>query len=294
MENTKTIAVVGLGLIGGSILKGLNSLKNKDYRLIGVSRSEETVKKALEEGLISEGSTQTDICREADVVFVCTPINKTVETIKNLAPIVKKETIITDAASLKAQIVNEVAQISPQIRFIGGHPMAGTENKGLDSSIETLFQGEKWVITPSPDTDNRDIETLSSIIQELGAEVIFSNPEEHDKAVALISHFPLLLGHTLFYSVESYQQERIKTLSMKLASSGFRDTTRLAATNPELAKDMVIGNKANLIETIKLFKQHLEALEQKLLEDEEEFIRTIEKLSSLRKQMYSAEGKNIL
>lgn len=291
MSKVKSIAVIGLGLIGGSILKGL---KGKGYKLFGIARREETLNIALKENLISEGSTNIELAVDADIIFVCTPINKVIETIESLSSKVNEQTIITDAAGIKADIVNFVNKSSNPIRFIGGHPMAGTENKGIESSEYNLFDGAKWVLSPSIHSNNDDFEKLSSVIQQLGAKIIISDPDIHDKAVACISHMPLLLSHALFGTVENLSDKEIRELSLLLASSGFRDMTRLAATNPELSKDMIIKNKQNIIESVKIFKDYLCKLEYELKNNEENFLNITGEIASKRKKMYSSDGKNIL
>ena len=288
---TKKIAVIGLGLIGGSILRGL---QDKGYNLLGVARREETINQALQEKLISKGSTELDICCEADIIFICTPINKTVETVDKLSVVISPDTIVTDVASLKGDIMSHVNKKHPAMKFIGGHPMAGTENKGLDSSFAELFSGAKWVLTPPNIILKEDIEILSAIIGQLGAKVIMADPEKHDRAVALISHMPLLLSQSLFGTVDTHPDMQLSELAIKLAASGFRDMTRLAATNPELAKDMLCNNKDNVLEAIKELTEYLSKLEKKLVEDESAFVETIEKLACSRKKMYSSEGKNLL
>ena len=242
----KTIAVIGLGLIGGSILKGL---KNKGYNVVGTSKNPETVKKALDQGLIS--GTSID---EADVIFICTPINITIDTIKEVAKTAKPEAIITDVASIKGFVMDFVEKNSLPINFIGGHPMAGTEHKGLDASFVTLFNDAKWVLTPSKQTSPKDVQTLEQIINELGAKVIIADPYEHDKAVALISHMPLFLSQALLSFVQNHNNSE---LALELAASGFRSMTRLAHTNQELAADILSGNKANVLETLEEFIKYL-------------------------------------
>jgi len=291
MKEVKTIAVIGLGLIGGSILKGL---KGKGYNLLGISRRKETIEQARKEKIIDEGSINLDLACEADLIFVCTPINKTVETIKNLSLKVKSETIITDAASLKKDILDFVNESQSPIRFIGGHPMAGTENKGLESSFETLFCGAKWVLTPSKWSNQEDLSNLSSVIEKLEAKIIIADPAQHDKAAALISHFPLFLSQALFETVENYSNKEVSRLASLIAASGFRDMTRLASANSELSKDMLIQNKSNVLEALKELRKTLDVLEKELIDNEENFEKTIEKTASKRKKMYSLEGKNIL
>ena len=168
MAEIKTIAVIGLGLIGGSILKGL---KDKGFELLGIARRKETIDQALAENIINKGSTGIELACKADLIFVCTPINKTIETINLLSSKVKPETIITDVASLKGEILDFINTIQSPVRFIGGHPMAGTENKGLDTSSENLFEEAKWVLTPSKWSNQEDLIKLSSVIEKLGAKI---------------------------------------------------------------------------------------------------------------------------
>lgn len=291
MKEIKSIAVIGLGLIGGSILKGL---KNKGYELLGISRRKETIEQALDEKLINEGSTNLDLVCKADIIFVCTPINSTIDTIKLLSSKAKPEAIITDAASIKGDILDFVNASQTPVRFIGGHPMAGTENKGLESSSGNLFQDAKWVLTPSKWSDQEDLIKLSTVIKELGAKIVLADPVQHDKAVALVSHMPLFLSQTLFGMVEDYLDKDISELALALAAGGFRDMTRLAATNPELSKDMLIQNKTNVLEAVRELKKYLDKFEKELAENEENFVKISEKLAFLRKKMYSPEGKNLL
>ena len=291
MSEVKTIAVVGLGLIGGSILKGL---RGKGFKLSGIARRNETIVQALSEKIIDEGSINLDLACKADLIFVCTPINKTIETINYLSSRVKPETIITDVASLKGNILDSVNTSQTPVKFIGGHPMAGTENKGLESSFETVFEGAKWVLTPSKWSNQQDLANISSVIEKLGAKIVIADPDQHDKAVALISHTPLLLSQALFRMVENYSDKDVSKLAMILAASGFRDMTRLASANPELSRDMLTQNKANVLDIVKEFKNCLEELEKELVENEDNYEKIIEKIAFQRKQMYSFEGKNIL
>jgi arogenate dehydrogenase (NADP+) len=283
------IAVIGMGLIGASVLKGL---KNKGFELLGVSRSEETVKKALELGIADEASTDSKILKKANVVFVATPINKITETISNTAKIVNSDCIITDCASLKGFVIDFVNNQNFNSRFVGGHPMAGTENKGIDSSDAGLFEGAKWVLTPSRFSNQKDIEKLDGIISKLGAKTLISDAKEHDIAVSLISRLPLIVSQALFGFVNQYSDTNIRELALKLASSGFRDTTRLAATNSELAKDMLLNDK-DILENICIdFELYLNDLSE-IRNNEQVFADFLQKTSSERKNMYSEQGKNI-
>jgi len=281
------IAVIGIGLIGGSILKGLKEL---NYKLIGVARRQETIDKALEERIISQGSTDISIVKDADVIFICAPINMTVSMIQEVSKIAKPEALITDVASIKGAVMNFVNANPEPINFIGGHPMAGTENKGIEASFSGLFEGAKWVLTPSKWSKSEETELLQNIIKQLGAETIVADPQEHDKAVALISHMPLFLSQSLFSLVKNHSGG---DLAIRLAASGFRDMTRLAATNPELTKDMLFENKAAALTAFRELLNEAADLIVELAENEENFAETSVELAEARKKMYSPEGKNI-
>lgn len=283
------VGVVGLGLIGGSILKGL---KKQGYKLIAVSRTETSIETAKGLNLADTYSTNMDCLKNADVVFVCAPISKTIETIEKVAEHTKPTAIIADVASLKGFIVDYFNDKS-NIKFIGTHPMAGTEFKGIENSPEELYVEAKWVITPTQNTDKEDINTIKLIIEDIKAIPIIAEADEHDKAVSLISHFPLLVSQSLFGTVQNHSDKSVKNLAFKLAASGFRDTTRIAATNIELAKDMEIHNKKNVLESLENFKKYIDDIKNLLESNEEAFIDTISEIAEHRNKLYSKDGKNI-
>lgn len=224
------IGVIGLGLIGGSIFK---DLKSYGYDVIGISQSQsgEKIYKDFEK------------IKDCEIVFVCSAMNKTLEVLDKLESILSPEVIVTDVCSIK----NFVCQKQRPYNFIPSHPMAGTEHKGFENSFEGLFNGAKWVITPF---ENQQIpEKFLSLIKEFGAEPVITNPQEHDEAVALISHMPMLVSQAIFKTAQNNE------LALKIASSGFRDMTRLAMSNPEMADDMIKMNAQNIENAIlKLYK----------------------------------------
>lgn len=217
------IGVVGLGLIGGSIFKDLNAL---GFDVIGVSQSQsgENIYKSY------------DVLEDCKLVFVCTPMNKTLAVLDELEKFLNADTTVTDVCSLK----RFVCQKQYIYNFIPSHPMAGTEHKGFENSFRGLFKGAKWVITKQISKNN----ILIDIIKKLGAEPVFSTPEDHDRAVALISHMPMLISQAIFKTAQDNE------LALKIASSGFRDMTRLALSNTEMANDMIIMNSDNIEQSI--------------------------------------------
>lgn len=214
------IGVIGLGLIGGSIFKGL---KDK-YEVVGVSNSVKEV----------NVSGDYNTLKECELVFVCTPMRVTLDVLDKLEGIVTPDTIVTDVCSLK----EFVSQKEYSYKFIPSHPMAGTENSGWEASFADLFKGAKWVLTPKRVI--REQAALEGVIKELGAEIVITTPKEHDKAVAMISHMPMVIAQALCKNILNDK------LAQTLAASGFRDTTRLALSNIVMADDMISMNGENI------------------------------------------------
>lgn len=251
------IGIIGLGLIGGSIFK---SLLGK-YDLVGVSTS-----------VKGENITDDyDSLKECDLIFVCTPMNVTLEILDKLETVLPSSAIVADVCSLKEFLTKK----SYKFKFIPSHPMAGTENSGWESSQKGLFKNAKWVITPINGEISKEQEILESVIEDLGANVVITTPQEHDKAVALISHMPLVLAQALCENIKENKLAQI------LASTGFKDTTRLALSNTIMANDMVTLNKANIEDSIKLLKKSIESV---LAED---YLTKANRIKEFRKNLYN-------
>lgn len=257
------IGVIGLGLIGGSIFKDLTEL---GYEVLGVSKSQKNIENVYSDYTCLQG---------CELVFVCKEMNKTLEILQELNSYLDKNTIVTDVCSLK----EFVSKQEYNYKFIPSHPMAGTEFSGWESSQKGLFQGAKWVITPLEDDYNPTI--LEDVIKKLGAEIIYTTPEEHDEAAALISHMPMVIAQALYMTAENNQ------LALKLASSGFRDMTRLALSSLDMAEDMVKINSANIEKAILKLYSSIGTLTKK------DYKTTAKRIKSSRNNMYK-DGKNIL
>lgn len=263
------IGVVALGLIGGSIFKALQKsaplagevAQSAKCEVVGVSGTVKT------QNVSSDYNTLVD----CDLVFVCTPMSKTLETLEKLDKILSPKTIVTDVCSLK----EFVSKKKYNFNFIPSHPMAGTEKQGWENSFPELFNGAKWVITPLDGIISDGIDVLEEVIRTLGAEVIITTPEEHDKAVAYISHMPLVIAQALCENIKDNK------LAQLLASSGFRDTTRLALSNLSMAEDMVNMNKNNIDDAI----NHLKLSINELLEND--YPLKAKQIKSFRENLYS-------
>lgn len=244
------IGIIGLGLIGGSLFKDLT----KKYDVIAVSQSQngDKIFKSYE------------VLKDRDLIFVCTPMNKTLAVLDELENYLSPDTVVTDVCSLK----KFVSEKQRSYKFIPSHPMAGTEHKGFENSFEGLFKNAKWVITG----EKNDL--LLEIITFVGATPIFTTAEKHDEAVAMISHMPMVIAQSLMLAAKK------NPLALEIASSGFRDMTRLAMSNEEMANDMVTMNHKNIEQSIlKLYKAIGELTNG-------DYPKTIAELKKIRSKMF--------
>ncbi len=288
MEKIKTIAIIGMGLIGGSL--GM-AIKNKDLaeKVVGVSRNIDNLKEAKEKEALDDFSTDPiEASKDADIVFICTPISLIIPTIIKILPTLKKGAIITDVGSSKLSIVNKIDLLMPEdIYFVGGHPMAGNERSGIKAATKFLFDGANYILTPSEKTNRTALNVLKDFIKKLDVETIVMPPDKHDLAVAGISHMPLAIAVSLVNTIG--QSGSLKEDMIKLASSGFRDTTRIAAGNVEMGKDMFTTNKDAVLEMIKGFKSSLEKLEKNIRNsDNDKIEEDLIKAQKLRTDMYAS------
>lgn len=265
------IGIVGLGLIGGSV--GLD-LRTLGYRIFGVSRREQTCQKAIALGVVDEASLELSLLSIADLIFICTPICDIIPTLEQLIPFLSPSAILTDVGSVKIPIVEGVSRIWPN--FVGGHPLAGKTESGIEVAQLGLFENRPYVLTPNENTPLESVETVEAIARLLKSQVYFCDPYEHDRAVAWISHLPVMASASLIASCMSESNPTIFKLAQELASSGFQDTSRVGGGNPELGRMMAQYNRLEILRSLYSFRdeidefiQHIEQnnwqiLEQKL------------------------------
>jgi len=248
------IGLVGLGLIGGSL--GLD-LRSQGHYIIGISRQSSTCKTAVNKGIADATSTGFAALAEVEIVIVCTPIAAIATTIKQIVPHLNPDTIITDVGSVKLPIVKECKALWSN--FIGGHPMAGTASSGIDAALPNLFTGAAYVFTPTEDNKLEDIEKLKQIALDLNAIPHICTAQIHDRAVSWISHLPVMVSASL---IKACLQEKPDTLKLAqiLASSGFRDTSRVGGGNPELGVMMAKYNREELLRSLYNYRDNLEQI----------------------------------
>ncbi|MEM9539346.1 MAG: prephenate/arogenate dehydrogenase [Cyanobacteria bacterium P01_E01_bin.42] len=250
-----TIGIVGLGLIGGSLALDLRS---QGYRVLGVSRKPQTCQTALAKQIADEASPDLALLGKADVIFICTPIRAIAPTVRALIPHLSSTAIVTDVGSVKVPIVESISLLWEN--FIGGHPMAGTEAQGIHAAQRNLFVDAPYVLTPVENTPRRAISQLEELALAIGSKLYSCSPQQHDRAVAWISHLPLLVSAGLIDACLGEEDGAVLKLAQCFASSGFRDTSRVGGGNPELGLEIARANREEILRSLSSYSQHLQAL----------------------------------
>lgn len=259
----KQIAIVGLGLIGGSLGKALKK-RHPQCRIIGIDVENEIVRKATEAKVIDRGTTSlSDGLLNAELVFLAVPVQELSVTVRRILPLISSGVILTDVCSTKENVVAMMEEILPDdIYFVGGHPMAGSEKWGLEGVDDLLFENAVYILTSTAKTSTWALAEVRKIVELLGARVIILTPEEHDKKVAAVSHLPHVVASALINTVG--KMETGQQGYLMLAAGGLRDTTRIALSNSELWSGILLSNEQAVLPMIKEFKKSLSSFERSI------------------------------
>ena len=254
--NFGVVAIVGTGLIGGSVGLGLKK-RGLTTKIIGVGHRKVSINKALKIKAIDEGSTSVEkAAKQADIIILATSVNLIPDYAKQIIPLMKKTAILTDVGSTKGHIVS---QVNDEIRsvcgsgksnFIGAHPLAGSEQRGIDSAKPDLFEGSVCVLTPTSPNTKKSITKLSNMWKALGARISIMTPSKHDEILALVSHLPHFVASSLAGVIDEKH--------WKFAASGLRDTTRIASGDPDLWLSISKQNKQKIIKSLRRFSKEVE------------------------------------
>ncbi len=252
MPTWNTVAIVGVGLMGGSIGLALRERKLAK-NVVGIGRRAANLNKAKDLGAITATATKIDrAVEDADVVVVCTPVAEIASHVLEVAGACSEKTLITDAGSTKAAIVAAVqAALPTDRRFVGSHPLAGSEKSGAAFARADLYEGRVVVVTPSKQTKPEDAEATGDFWSSLGATVLMMPPEAHDQALAGTSHVPHLVASAVAASTEKSD--------LPLAASGWRDLTRIAGGDPELWTQIFLENQSHVLKSLGRFEKTVAA-----------------------------------
>jgi prephenate dehydrogenase len=274
MERLDTVAIVGVGLIGGSIGLALRDRGLADA-VVGIGRRQSSLRKARRCGAVTQ--TTTDIprgVRRAQLVVVCTPVGAVAQRIRAVAAAAAPGTLITDAASTKEQVVADAEaylrgaeSIPRDVRFVGSHPLAGDHRAGPEHASADLFEGRTVVVTPTGRSRAVDVRQLDQFWSALGAQVVTMRPRQHDQALAATSHLPHLVAAAVAAATPAQD--------LPLTATGWLDTTRVAAGSPSLWQEILMGNRKHVLRSLTRLEKTLAAFRKALEHDQQ---RTLERL----------------
>ncbi|GGE99802.1 prephenate/arogenate dehydrogenase family protein [Stappia taiwanensis] len=256
------IALIGIGLIGSSLAHVIRQRKLADEIIVS-TRSAHTLRRAEELGLGDRYYLDAgEAVAGADLVIICVPVGASEAVAKWIAPALTPGAILTDVGSTKGSVIRQIAPHVPEgVHFIAGHPIAGTEESGPDAGFADLFDDRWCILTPTPDSDQEALARLSAFWQACGSMVDTMDPEHHDLVLAIVSHLPHIIAYNIVGTADDLETVT-KSEVIKYSASGFRDFTRLAASDPTMWRDVCLHNKDAILEMLARFSEDLSALQR--------------------------------
>lgn len=258
----KRMALIGIGLIGSSISHAARRAGIVG-EIIGSSSTAATRAKAEELGLVTRAvETAAEAVKDADLVILCTPIGVYGKIAEEIRPHLKRGAIVSDVGSVKASVVRDIApHIPDDVHFVAGHPIAGTEQSGPEAGFAELFDGRWCILTPEPDTDRSAVAQLETFWRKLGSEVEIMTPEHHDLVLGITSHVPHLIAFNIVNTAAHLERVTDREV-IKFSAGGFRDFTRIAASDPIMWRDVFLNNKDAVLEMLGRFSEDLVVLQR--------------------------------
>ncbi|MEM7618030.1 MAG: prephenate/arogenate dehydrogenase family protein [Pseudomonadota bacterium] len=268
----KQITIIGFGLIGSSIARGVLEKKLCET-LICVDQSEEVCKTVAKLGLAHHAYTDAAKgVQGSDLVILCTPVGIIGEVAEQIAPNLKDGAIVSDAGSVKRSVIDSVADKLPEgVHFVPAHPLAGTEFSGPENGFAALFHDRWCVLTPLPNTELRPIEKITALWEGLGSNVEIMDAQHHDLVLGITSHLPHLIAYTIVGTATDLEDD-IKSEVVKFSASGFRDFTRIAASDPTMWRDVFLNNKTAVLEVLQRFTEDLTALQRAIRKGDGDYL----------------------
>ena len=268
------VVVFGAGLIGGSFSLGLKAAKAVE-EVVGFGRTPATLRAAQELGVIDRaGINPAHEVGDADLILLATPVAQMPEILARIKPYLTPQTVITDGGSTKQDVVAAArAALGGHIgKFVPAHPIAGAENSGPNAARYDLYQGKKVVVTPLPENSDETLDHVKRAWSLCGADIYELTPEQHDRVFAAVSHLPHLLSYALVHDLAVREDSE---MFFTFAASGFRDFTRIAASHPEMWRDICLANREALLGELKAYQAQLQAIEAALSAGDGEALETI-------------------
>lgn len=285
----RRMALIGVGLIGSSIAHAARR-GGLVGAIVGSARTRKSAETALKIGAIDGiADTAREAVKGADLVILCAPVGACGALSKEISDALEPGALVTDVGSVKSAIVEMCAPHIPAgVHFIPGHPIAGTEQSGPEAGFAELFDNRWCILTPTPDTDAAAVEKLTAFWEGLGSHVEIMTPEHHDMVLAITSHVPHLIAFNIVNTAEHLEQVTDKEV-VKFSAGGFRDFTRIAASDPTMWRDVFLNNKDAVLEMLARFSEDLTHLQRAIrFGDGEEMFKLISQARELRRGVIAA------
>ena len=261
------IAIVGLGLIGSSIARGVKA-QGLAGKVVGYDASPEVRARAAELGFCDEiAATAGDAVADADLVVIAVPVGATKDAAEAIAPHLATGAIVTDVGSVKAGVIKALAALPEHAVLVPGHPIAGTEHSGPDAGFAELFEGRWCILTPCERSTDEAVEKVTALWRALGSDVELMTPEHHDIVLAITSHVPHLIAFNIVGTAADVEQITSQEV-IKFSAGGFRDFTRIASSDPVMWRDVFLNNKDAVLEMLSRFSEDLAALQRMIRWDD--------------------------
>jgi len=255
------LAVVGVGLIGGSLSLALKEAGAVGH-VVGIGRGLPNLETALRLGVV-DSFTQDVVegVKDADVIFLATPVQALGPVAEQAMPHLKPGAIITDGGSVKQAVIDAIEpHLRDDIHFVPGHPIAGTENSGAEAAFPSLYRERRCILTPTDQTNGQALELISRMWQVVGSQVVVMDVEKHDRVLAAISHLPHMVAYALVNAVGAY--DRYNENILEYSAGGFRDFTRIASSDPTMWRDIALTNREALVEMMQQFETFFAELKE--------------------------------
>lgn len=256
------VAIVGFGLIGSSIARCVAEYQGLANGVVCIDRSQAVCDRVLELGLAVAAGTDPALVAQCDLVVLATPIGAFASLGALIGPHLTPGTVLTDVGSVKQSVIRDIAPYVPDgVHFIPGHPLAGTEHSGPDAGFAALFKGRWCILTPSPGSNQGAIDRLSAFWTGCGSMIEIMEAGHHDRVLAITSHLPHLIAYTIVGTATDLE-EHLQSEVIRFSASGFRDFTRIAASDPTMWRDVFLNNREAVLEVIQRFTEDLTALQR--------------------------------
>ncbi len=256
------IALIGVGLIGSSLARRIRR-DGLAREVVACARTRETIDKVLALGLADRVSADPAAAvTNADLVVIATPLSAYAEIGRRIGPALAPGAIVTDVGSVKSSAIRDLKPLLPaSVQFVAGHPVAGTEHSGPESGFAELFEGRWCILTPVNGADMPAVAKLRQLWEAVGSKVVTMDPEHHDKVLAIVSHLPHLIAYTIVDTATNLEKD-LQSEVIEFSASGFRDFTRIAASDPVMWRDVFLANREAVLEMLQRFTEDLTALQR--------------------------------